>query len=154
MAMTESEWWSATDPEGLIDWLFFDALASEPKCRAFAIACCRRVEHLVQHKVVIQTLSALELVTTGCRDATEVEQLADLSAQAIGQRPSGIAGDCPSWDAADAILAATMFLDPNKRKEVWYRDREWYDRIQPGPYPLMVAESASGSRCTSLLDEA
>jgi hypothetical protein len=44
-AMTEAEWFAATDPEQMLE--FFGGKASERKLRLFACGCCRRVWHLL-----------------------------------------------------------------------------------------------------------
>lgn len=58
--MTESEWWSATEPRLLVDWLFFDALASDRKLRLFAVACCDLLRHLVANPDVLAALDLAE----------------------------------------------------------------------------------------------
>src|SRR5262249_53361833 len=45
-AMTEAEWLHATEPMGMLD--FLKPSASERKVRLFALACCRRMWHLLK----------------------------------------------------------------------------------------------------------
>lgn len=43
--MDEEQWLNSTDPHAMLNWVF--PSTSERKLRLFALACCRRVEHLL-----------------------------------------------------------------------------------------------------------
>ena len=110
VAMTESDWWTATDPDDPIDWLFFDAQASEHKCRAFATVCCRRVAHLVRHEELLRLLEAIEEMVAGREDAREVERLAEIAVGCIGRTPSPDPMGC--FELLEFSVAARSNVEP------------------------------------------
>ena len=56
--MTEADWGAATEPETLIDWLFFDLHVIDRKSQLFSIACCRRVEHRITDSLFLALVNA------------------------------------------------------------------------------------------------
>jgi hypothetical protein len=67
--MTEAEWLSCTDPSALIEYL--RGRSADRKIRLFAVACCRRIEHLLPQ------ITARERVPDGQRAVAVAERYAD-----------------------------------------------------------------------------
>jgi len=63
--MTESEWLTSTRLKSLTDYLLREKVVSQRKLRLYAIACCRRVEHLFSHPEVRKALDAAERFAEG-----------------------------------------------------------------------------------------
>src|SRR5947209_3807936 len=60
MVMSEAEWLTSTDPQELLDSVAYKT--TERKLRLFAVACCRRIWHLLEDK--------------RCRKAVEIAETA------------------------------------------------------------------------------
>jgi hypothetical protein len=89
--MTEAGWLACADPEPMLEAVY--DRASQRKLRLFAIACCRRVWHL--------------LATDDCRRAVKVaERFAD-----------GLASEAELIDAADLVRKSWLETMPKNRRE-------------------------------------
>ncbi len=75
--MTEREWWAATEPRALVDWLFFDALACDRKLRLLCLACCRRLERATRDWPRAKYLGLLEDYADGKFDHFGLAQQLD-----------------------------------------------------------------------------
>jgi hypothetical protein len=84
--MTEAEWLACTDPGPMLD--FLKGRASERKLRLFAVACCRRIGHLLSDE--------------RCRSAAEAVEAAE--AFADGLTPE--AGLAAAREAAQSVFTA------------------------------------------------
>jgi hypothetical protein len=58
--MTERDWLEATDPEPILGWLRHSGKLTERKARLFAVACCRRIWHLLTDESSRELLKAVE----------------------------------------------------------------------------------------------
>jgi hypothetical protein len=59
--MTESEWWECQNPQTILDWLRHTGTSSERKLTLFAVALCRRVQHLLTNHHVRHSRAAIDV---------------------------------------------------------------------------------------------
>jgi hypothetical protein len=117
--MTEADWWAATNPETLIDWLFFDARAADRKLRLFSVTCCERVRHLITDPRI---LTALDLTEAFADERTDAATLA--AAAAIGWRKFYVERVWPSRAVENAENVCLHAAGPSVRD----RNRDEYER--------------------------
>jgi hypothetical protein len=78
--MTEQEWLAATDPMPMLE--FLRRKVSDRKLRLFAVACCRRLWHLLPHELSRNAVDVAERLADGF--ATSAEQRAAALARPVG----------------------------------------------------------------------
>jgi hypothetical protein len=151
--MNEGEWWSCTNPDKLLR--FLRGKASERKLRLFAVACCRRIEHLLPDERSRRVFDAGELYADGLVSRKELLQarIEGLEAQEVTAELEAQAREearAPSWEVddtagarADRLLAeaeairAVIYLA--EVKGVWRAVREvgrlvaWVTGMQTRP---------------------
>jgi hypothetical protein len=132
--MTEADWWAAADPARLIDWLFFDAHASDRKLRLFSVAACEPLRRLVGDPGVLADLDLAEAFADGRIDSPTL----------LAARNAALAGLHARNDARgqafprEVYMAELVCLYPMQQDS--YRDRDMYPGPEDVPYPQMVAE--------------
>jgi hypothetical protein len=92
--MTEAEWLSCTDPEVMLKLL--RGRASDRKVRLFAVACLRRIRHLLDHPDSIWSLEVAERCAEGTATREELRTAAELAMWA---------GDDASWHSMQDAVA-------------------------------------------------
>jgi hypothetical protein len=94
--MTQSEWLACTDPIQMLE--FLRGKASDRKLRLFAVACCRRIWHVISDIRSREAVAATELFADG--RITESEYLA------VFWPASRAVDDCKNVAAIHAATAA------------------------------------------------
>jgi hypothetical protein len=63
--MTEAKWLTSTNLKSLTDYLVRDNITSERKFRLFVVACCRLIDHHLNHQTLREALDAAERMGEG-----------------------------------------------------------------------------------------
>ena len=85
--MTEADWLTCDDPAAMLR--LFGRKASERKLRLFAVACCRRVWHLLSDERSRMAVEVAERFTDGKESVEEIT---------IPMIAAGLAAGVPPWD--------------------------------------------------------
>jgi hypothetical protein len=96
--MTEQEWLSSAEPLHLLKWVF---AARRRKSRLFAVACCRRIWHLLVDERSQRAVEVAERYADGAATDQELSAAAHAADQAHREmfETVGKAGSCLEWAA-------------------------------------------------------
>jgi hypothetical protein len=105
--MTEAEWLDCTDPETMLE--FLRGKASRRRMRLFAVACCRRIWHLLVHEESRRAVEVAERYADGLAGEDERRD-AYAAAAAVCSYPSEELTDPEAIDsyATEAALCAVF----------------------------------------------
>jgi hypothetical protein len=134
LPITEADWWAATDPDPLIDWLFFDALAADRKLRLFSVAACAPLRRLVGDPGVLAGLDLAEAFADG-----QVDSAALASARSVGWARLHTRQPDSQALPREVGLAELVCFSPLFGEDA-PRDRESYPGEEDIPYALSVAQ--------------
>jgi hypothetical protein len=141
LPMTEAEWWAATEPCDLIEWLSFNTPASTRKLRLFAVACCNEVATIIDELELSHLLGLAENFADGL-----VDQYTLLAAnQDCWSRYPLVIGR-GQFSAGEAALRAC--LEVTRADEAWRNSNNvdrWLDDIPAFWVSCCVADAVSSS---------
>jgi hypothetical protein len=100
--MTEADWGTATDPDPML--LFLRDKVSEHQLRLFAVACCRRIEHLLTDERSRRSVEVAELYSRNEASPTALESAA-LAAKAAYETARARALGARAPDHAHELIA-------------------------------------------------
>lgn len=99
--MTEAEWLACTDPQAMLE--FLRDKASDRQLRLFAVACCRRISHLILDPRSRPAVEAAEQLAEGFVSDDEVWLTRDEAELAAGDHEQGD-GCIDSREAAFLVM--------------------------------------------------
>jgi hypothetical protein len=99
--MTESEWSRCTDPQAMLDFLRASGQVSDRKLRLFAVACCRRIWHLLPDERSRRAIEVGERYADGQVTGNQAITAGDAAAEVSGHNLDGIPAEV-GWRAARA----------------------------------------------------
>jgi hypothetical protein len=107
--MTEQEWFACTDPEPMLEFLGESGRASERKLRLFAVACCRRVWHLLKDERSEGAVEVLELLVEGKAGREKLMAAHEAAGQAWGTPARTAVYDASAleWEVGQAAKTAS-----------------------------------------------
>jgi hypothetical protein len=133
-SMTEAEWLACTEPRLLVDWLFFDALASDRKLRLFSVACCEPLRRLVANPGVLAALDLAEAFADGGIDKAAFDVVSRPLWEGYHARHNALGGIESISDEADNAECACLHTSiPDVP-----RKRDGHSDLYP-PVPEVVA---------------
>jgi len=132
--VTEADWWVATGPEGLIDWLFFDALAADRKLRLFSVAACQPLRRLVGDPGILADLDLAEAFADGQVDAAALATARAAGWTRLHTRQPNSQALPREVGMAELVCFSPLFGENAPR------DRESYPGEEDIPYARSVAQ--------------
>jgi hypothetical protein len=96
---TEADWLACTDAVPMLE--FLRGKVSERKLRLFAVACCRRIWHLLPEEWSRQTVELAEKYADGMCSDEQLAEAGKKASWAAAWAGQGSAAEAAAWVAAD-----------------------------------------------------
>jgi hypothetical protein len=161
--MTEHEWWTATTPYALAEWLFFAQLATDRKLSLFSVACCQPVlPHLKQFRApATRLLSLVEEFADGRNSESAFAQPREELGRVWRDYEDEMMREKPITDEETAFwfvsqcgmraaLIAAFHSEERDRPDQRYRRRGFYlHQPRRRVFPLSVAAETAQAIATA-----
>jgi hypothetical protein len=96
--MTEAEWLACTEPTPMLE--FLGDRASSRKLRLFAVACCRRIWHLLTDEASRRAVEVAERYADGQVTEEQLEEAGKRAGWAAAWAAHGDAAEAAAWAAS------------------------------------------------------
>src|SRR2546423_233719 len=109
--MDEADWLNSTEPQAMLAFLQASGMLSERKARLFAVACCRRIWHLLTDERSRKAVDAAEMYADGAIDPEAFQRACE-----VPNKPRVVVSDFQwpeGWRVADFVSfdAAVLVSD-------------------------------------------
>lgn len=104
--MTETDWLTCADPTPMLEFLLAGR-ASERKARLFAVACCRRIWHLLTDQGSRKALEVIERYADGMASEADLESATTLALEPVLAR--SFCSRSPKPSAGEAVPGAVWY---------------------------------------------
>jgi hypothetical protein len=134
--MTEAEWLTCTNPTLMLELL--RGQASERKLRLFAVACCRRVSHLLKDERSQEAVEVGEQYADGLVTEDALDEARENSSDACGVAHGALTTAASPADAWVANAAANAAYGVCGHWQNWLFDTRLFET------PVWAAQAMSG----------
>jgi hypothetical protein len=143
--MTDAKWLTCTDPKVMLD--FLRGKASERKLRLFAVACCRRISHLLNDKRSREAVEVGEQQADGLVTDESLEGARENSSDASGEAHRVATASGWSANTWIANAAANAAYGVCGHWQNWLSDSRFFET------PIWAARAMAGPEVDHVLSD-